>query len=1219
MNFASSTIKALGCVNTRKAILALTPAIAVFLICLPLFSQGGQGAIQGGVFDQSGGAVAGAMVTVTDVARGVTRNLTADAAGQYVANSLNPGTYTVRATSKGFKTEEHSGVVVEVDQTIRVDLTLQPGEQTQTITVTGEVPAIDTTDATLGGTVSNAAILSLPLNGRNFQRLLELRPGVVTQVGSGTGFSSTNGRRAGNDVLMVEGIAQFSGSGSSNGILNMVYRGGDSSSLLPIDAIQEFNNEQNPKAEYGWRDGSIISVGVKSGTNSLHGTAYAFGRDAAATDAANPFTQTVTPATLEQFGATAGGRVIKDKIFWFVGYEGLRDALGDVSNATIPVDISLANMLGNGPGGNPGSSLVDACNFLATKAGGGYNPIGVAGPNGSMNGLSAQLTGISIDPVVGCKVSPASSTVENLYPFNPTTSTNYFPNLISTGPLNNGVIKGDYAPGPHHHLSGMYYESKTSQINNYAGGELTPQWEGNVVSDIRMYDGDWTWTPDSSWVIDARLGATYFTAETLPADLNKSLSAPWPTGYGINTGVSNPQYGGFPEIDTNLIGYLGAGSHSSVRGPEGDANFVGNVSYLYGKHAFKFGFDYVDVIFDGNSFNGAQGDVQFTNLENLLSGTINSGSIVVGNADFNARGHWYAPYAQDDWRISTRVTLNLGLRWEYLASPTERNNYLGNFDPNVNRATTPAVQQVGPGEPLPYLYKPNYKGFAPRLGLAWDVQGNGKTVVRAGFGILRDTTPLGPFFSTAPFGASFPDISLNTTGTDANAHTPDTFTLSNTNTNWSNNGQPIFTVSAPTTLTVNGTPEVFTGPVCASATFSPLASQCKLPAIDPNYHEPFAGEWNLDIQRAITNNLSLEVAYIGNHGFDEPFQFDLDEPALGAGYTPAVVSACLASKPLYNKCKANTTAEVGNYSAEFPYFNYISEFSNGDFSNYNGLQITAIERVSHGLSFVAGYTFSHALDVYYQTGGGIPLSVLPNNPGQDYATSDDDIRNRFTFAPTYLIPGIRTPGQMLEGWSVSSIILMQGGLPWFPADKTTDLQGNGERKDGAIEYWNYTGPPSAFTSSATPIPCWGNLPGCTPYVGGQPPAQCMAAAQANGPLAIASLVNLGCYAQNGGVLTPAAYGTIGDAHRGIFRGPAYYNVDLSVAKIWKFRERYSAQFRAEFFNLFNRADLPIPAVTDPNKGLSGGFGYATSTPDVNNPVLGSGGPRHIQFGLKLTF
>ena len=324
----------------------LGATVAFLLVCLPLLSQSTQGTIQGAVTDQTGGVLVGATVSVIDVARGVTRALTTDSAGVYVATNLTPGTYTVRAEAKGFRTVEHTGVLVEVGQNIRVDLVAQPGEQTQTITVTGEVPAVNTTDATLGGTVSNESINALPLNGRNFQRLVQLRPGVVTPVGGGTGTGqSTNGRRTAYDVLRVEGIAGIAQSTGAN-LLNTSYRAGDSASLVPIDAIQEFSAEQNPKAEYGFRDGSIVNVGVKSGTNSIHGTAYAFGRDAAATDSPNYFPGAspggVTPATLEQFGATAGGRIIKDKLFWFASFEGLRVLTGDVNLLTMPTSVAGA-------------------------------------------------------------------------------------------------------------------------------------------------------------------------------------------------------------------------------------------------------------------------------------------------------------------------------------------------------------------------------------------------------------------------------------------------------------------------------------------------------------------------------------------------------------------------------------------------------------------------------------------------------------------------------------------------------------------------------------------------------------------------------------------------------------------------------------------------------------------------------------------------------------
>ena len=1191
--------------RTLRQILQVSGSLlAAFLICIPLFSQANQGTIQGGVFDQTGGAIAGAMVTVTDVARGVSRALTTDGAGQYVASSLNPGTYTVRAEAKGFRTVEHSGVLVQVGQNIRVDLTVQAGEQTQTVTVTGELPEINTTDATLGGTVSNQAILSLPLNGRNFERLLQLRPGVVTSVGSGTGDQSTNGMRTGADITLIEGLSQMSPSTGAS-VLNASYRTGDASSLLPIDAIQEFNTEQNPKAEYGWEPGSVINVGVKSGTNSLHGTAYAFGRDAQATDAANYFSTPAfpgaTPATLEQFGATAGGRIIKDKLFWFMGYEGLRTTLGDVAVDTIPTSVAGAGV---------GISMVDTCNAL--------------GP-AKINSLSAQLAGLN--PTT-CVVTPSSPTNENLFPYFPSTSSNLFsPGLITTGPLNNGFIKSDYIVSEHNHVSGMYYVSKTTQLVSYANGQLEPQWRGLVPANAQMFNGAWTWTPTSSWVNDIRGGYAYVHNQTTSGDVNLIPSNPYPTGYGFNTGVTNPIYGGLPEIDiSSFTGYLGAGKRTGVRGPEGTVDVVDNVSHLRGKHAFKFGFEFMDSIYDNNSYNRANGEIKFKDLSSFLQGKPSKGQILIGDPTLIAREHSYAGFFQDDWRLTTRVTLNLGLRYEYDAPPTERFNYIGNFDPTVNPLTTPAVLQAGPGAPLKHLYNPDHKDFSPRAGLAWDVRGNGKTVVRAAGSLLNAMLITSEMLNPVPFGANFPDLGINTSGTAANVHSPALFNVPKAQLTWSIAG-PVF--PGNTTSTVGSV--TYTGLTCTAPGTAGGPGPCPTTGVVQNFRQPYVASWNLDIQRAITNSLTMDVAYVGNHGFKQGSEADVNQPAIGAGWDASAIGTCLSPASVaagYTPCAPDTAAEVGPYSSKFPYLSQIILTGNNDFSNYNALQVTVSERASHGLSFLAGYTYSHALDM--ESSSSISQQAFPLDsyvPRLDYGSANSDIRHRFTFSPTYDIPGMKAPGQMLQGWTLSGILTLQGGQPWYPIDTTNDFTGTGEVTAGGVQTWNYSGPASAFTSGPTNIPCFGPLSGCTAAI----PQACVTAAQAPYAgnttlmaLAVASLNNAGCYMQKGGILTPPAFGTIGNASRNMFRSPAYYNVDFSVSKLWKIKERFSAQFRAEFFNLFNRADFTIPGGTgaqasggtDPSAGQ---FGCSCATPDAANPVLGSGGPRHIQFGLKLTY
>jgi hypothetical protein len=301
------------------------------------------------------------------------------------------------------------------------------------------------------------------------------------------------------------------------------------------------------------------------------------------------------------------------------------------------------------------------------------------------------------------------------------------------------------------------------------------------------------------------------------------------------------------------------------------------------------------------------------------------------------------------------------------------------------------------------------------------------------------------------------------------------------------------------------------------------------------------------------------------------------------------------------------------------------QLGNQDFSNYDGLQVTVNERTSHGLSFLAGYTFAHALDIVSADATDQqPYPTNAYNVRLNYGNSDYDIRHRFTFSSTYLIPGMKSPAQMLQGWSVSGIVTLQSGLPWTNSDVTNDIIGTGEfvgTISSALQPWNYSGPVSAFKAAPQSIP---------QLKGSAATATCQSAAEApyagNAQLislADAALTNYGCYAQGGGILTPPALGTVGDTGRNRFRVPNYYNVDLSVSKDWKIKERFTAQFRAEFFNVLNRADFAVPAANaaglDP--GAASQFGCACATPDVqgNNPVLGSGGPRHIQFGLKLLF
>src|SRR5262245_37521687 len=335
--------------------------LSAVLLLLPvaLFSQATDGRILGSVTDTSGAVIGGAMVTVTDVERGTSRALKTDESGAYNAPSLQPGTYRIKAEFAGFKGVERPNIVLEIGRELKIDFALEPGAVTETVTVSEEVPMVETANAVLGGTLQPGTIADLPLNGRNFMNLLQLRPGVTVYPGGGAWTQTTNGLRPEHNVYILDGITAMEPLGGQSTI-NSVSLAGDAASLLAIDTIQEFTTQQNPKAEFGWKPGSVTSVALKSGTNAWHGSGNFFGRTDR-TDARNPFLagDQKQEIGLKEFGGTLGGPIRKDKIFVFGAYEGQRYHVGNPAVFTYP---SLdANAL---PIAGATTSLVRACNTV---------------------------------------------------------------------------------------------------------------------------------------------------------------------------------------------------------------------------------------------------------------------------------------------------------------------------------------------------------------------------------------------------------------------------------------------------------------------------------------------------------------------------------------------------------------------------------------------------------------------------------------------------------------------------------------------------------------------------------------------------------------------------------------------------------------------------------------------------------------------------------------
>jgi hypothetical protein len=1176
-----------------RALAATTRCLAAILLILglslPSAAQSTTGRTLGTVTDQSGAAVAGAVVVITDVARGISRTVTTDEAGAYVAADLQPGTYKIRIEARGFKAVEHPNVLIEVATDVRADFTLQPGQVNEVVVVNEDIPLVNTTSATLGGTLSNQEINDLPLNGRNYQNLLQLRPGVMRYPGGGFSTTSANGLRAEDNAYLIDGLYNtepFSGQGIINGS-GIV---GDSATILPIDAIQEFNLQQNPPAEYGWKPGAIVNVGIKSGTNTLHGTAFAFGRDGV-TDSRNFFNQSPAPKTsrtLEQFGGSLGGAIIKDKAFFFGSYEGQRYDIGNTYTVTTPSMVALPLASGQ----NCTSPL------LATSDCSGSIPNAIH---------DLLLNGVAISPesqkLSGCTVSGSGATATVTcngtgFPTNNNPSINLvqgFPNQTGT---DDAVAKVDYTFNDRNSISGTYFFGNNSgTAEDFA--ELQSKWRSKIHTRAQVVGGNWIWTPSTRWVNEARVGYSRLYQPTFPGDINTPASA-----YGLNTGVSGPFTGGLPRIGFAgaFVPGLGGFKWPKFQGPDTITQFIDHVSYTAGKHSFKFGGELHRDGVSGGAFGNARGSITVlggvaiaagagsTALEDFFAGDPFKASVQVGDPRRQLHDWAYGAFFQDDWRVSKTLTINYGARYEFSSVPKEAHNRLANFDRN----SPTGLIQVGINH-VSSPYNSDPKDFGPRFGFAWDVTGKGNTVVRGGASLMYEIVNWEAFLA---FNNSFGLTNIPTGAIISGTGTPNQTTAGGTITAGNLAIGPPFGPVLP--QWDSGSP-LYGSLSNSSITCDPVAAApCPIMSVVRNLTTPYVWNYALNVQHAFTPNLSLELGYVGNHGTNLTGIRDINQEALG--------SNSQATRP-FNK--------------QFPWLSNIFQMGNFYKSNYNGLQATLTSRNYHGLSMVMGYTYSHSLDdvgANWDFGAGYGLPQDSTNVAREYANSDFDIRHRLTISLTYAIPGRQGLGQMLEGWEINTIATIQSSQPWGTIDLNSGIAGLGNLPVSPPQAtpirWDFYGHPSDFKAGPTGIPH---------FAAGDPnmPAACTSDAAAIG--ATASLNAFGCYAKGNSVLIPPAPGTFGTSGRNLFPDSGFRNLDFSLAKNWHFGERLRAQFRAEFFNILNHPNFANPYGGQNGFGFNDPsvqpFGCECATPDIAaaNPAIGSGGPRSIQFGLKFIF
>lgn len=1070
-----------------------------------------QGRILGSVTDEQGAAVRSAKVVITNVETGASRTVESNDSGDYVAPNLAPGLYSVVVEASGFKKAEMTQVRVEVAADVRIDVALVAGNISESVTISNEPQPIETTTTTLGGTFSNKSINDLPLNGRDFQNLVVLRPGVQRSPGGGFLSISSNGNRPENNNFIVDGTDNNDPYYGTT-VINAEGVQGTPGTILPIDAIQEFNAQEHPPAEYGWKPGAIVNLGLKSGTNDIHGSVYGFERNSYF-DARNFFNTKDEPQKAlrqHQFGGSVGGPIIRGRTFYFGAYEGIRAFVSNSNLVSSPVTVSL--------GGDPENSIPDAVASL--------NGRGI-----SVNPLSANL--------IGTGSFSGNGPFPGLFPSNdgnnpagPTQISSGFPN---TNRMDNFIVKIDHQINEKNTLSGRYFFGDSLQTEQDIS-VLRPEWRSTSDLNAQVFGVNWIWTPNARWVNEAKFGYNRFWQAILTADSDKN---PVDT-YGINVGISDPVNFGMPTIAISGFNQLGGNSGwPLLTTPNQTFQIVDNISYSRSTHTFKFGGEFRHGTTNNLRNRRGKGRIRFegdgafegsTPLEDFIGGFPSRGDIFVGSSKRDVSMDSFGAFIQDEWRVRRNLSLSFGVRYDLSSVIKEKDDLLGNFDPAVG------LQQVGINIDAPY--KGDHNNFAPRLGVVWDPWDKGNTVFRAGVGMTYEIPILAVFLGqNGVNNATTPGLNVIPTGA-IGSNIPGTIAGAATtqrDLNWSVAG-PIFNVQLNCDPSSGGTP-------------------CDLLGARSDLRTPYVIQWSFNVQQVLWPKASLQLGYVGNHGVKLYSIRDINQ--------------------------VNPAADDGGeqqgrpFNSTFPFLGYINFLENGYRSNYNGLQATLTQRSWHGLNYVLGYTWAHAIDFV-----SLHRAAQPQDSGRpdlERASSDLDIRHRFTLALTYDLPEIKAWAQMLEGWQINSIVTLQTGTPFSGVDFGNDTSLTGEFSDR----WNVIGNPQSIPNFST-----------------------------TGPIPVES------------VLSQPEFGQFGDAGRNIFRGPGIKIWDLSLVKTWKATERFTVQFRAEFFNVLNHPNFANPAILF-NNDLSflDTFGLVTATPDVAgaNPVIGTGGPRNLQLGLKIRF
>jgi hypothetical protein len=1154
------------------------------------------GAVRITVADSQGASVSGAKATLNSaVGSPVTKETTSD--GTVVFPLVTPGAYKISIDRSGFRRTVLDQVVVNITEVTNLSVTLEVGELTTEIVVSADAAqTVNTTNATLGNTLSGDVLHDLPLASRNFAFLLALNAGTSaplpdpTQAGRGSPLVFVNGQRGTANNLVINGT-------DSNNL------GNNNLNTVPIpspDSLEEFRVQTSLyDASQGKTSGGNINVLTRGGTNLFHGEAYEYFRNDVLN--ANLFffdkNGTQKPVLKQnQFGGNFGGPVprLKDT-FFFVSYQGTRQLNGVSSSITSQFPII--------PASRNQTDIETA--FGLTP--GSLNPVAL----GLLN-LKGQFGGFLIPTGQGTPVAGAGAfglfTVSKPLRFN-------------EDQFNANV---DRNIGSKHRISERFFFANALSLDPLGGegagslgsGQTTPQ-------DNRLATLAWTYTVNANLVNEARFGYNRITQQVLAVDpattsqigLNRFNSSVFPGIPLFFTNDINPAFGG---ISTN-------NDQASV---SNTFHFADTVALTHGKHTFRGGFEFRR--YEINLFNNfaSRGFLFFNTFKDLLRGNILQAFVGSGQTDRGFRARDTSSYFQDDWKLTRRLTLNLGIRYDFLGPATDVKGRLGNFDPSrldaatlanggpglLNGFVLPASANFGtikgtPGVSDSTLLSNSPHNFAPRVGFAFDPKGDGKTAIRGGYGIYYVRTSnqtLLQLITGAPF---FQLSSVVAPGTP----------LSN----------PFPTLPLPAQFPVFPTPPSFLGfNGAGTPRFSgPLLS---LNPFDRNLSTPYAGSWNLSVQRDLPAHFNIEIGYLGSQGVKLIQSRQLNQAHLANAANPIVVGGAngVPTTTITTVSARDNNARVGVLGFSTTGLNTVTE--NGH-SNYNAFVFTLNRRTTR--MFIQGaYTFSRSIDNNSGNTTATNAQDLANSGNNQLDTrglkalSNFDRTHRIQATYQYNIPGFAAGAlhHVLGGWSLGGLTTFQSGLPstfsctacinpfTFGTSNVFGLTTGTlfPQVTGSVNNLLQPGSPQNFTNQ-TPAGTGAFTPGAlgsTPILG--PTA---AGSPANGTTSVSGLNTFGGAGNQtftiGGQGTAAPLGSFfGNLGRNVAqaRGPFQQQWDAFITKTFPIHERLNLQFRTEFYNLFNHPNFAITnlAVGSPSFGV-----YDTTV----------GSSRLIQFSLKLNF